>query len=299
MSNEKAPDRTDESLLKVLLRLAVPVMAIQFLQTGYQLTDAYWVGKLGANAVAAVSVNFPINFVVLALGSGFAIAGSILVAQYAGAGKRDKVDHVATQTLLMILLVSIFLATVAYLAAPWILKLLGIGREIFADSLVFLRVSLLGIPASFIFIMFQGVMRGIKKVRLPLLINVATLLLNFALDPLFIYGWGPVSPHGVAGAAMATFITQMLSAIAGLVILAGGSQGIRLKWKELAPDWTLIRKSFKLGFPSSIEFSARSLALSTMVFLVTPYGTQTLAVYGIGVRLLSLIVIPAMGMSQA
>jgi len=299
MLTSRPPDRSKENLLRVLLKLALPVMAIQFLQTGYQLTDAYWVGKLGGNAVAAVSVNFPINFVVLALGSGFAIAGSILVAQFAGAKKKDMVDHVATQTLFMILIVSFFLATIAYLAAPKILLLLGIGPDIFADSLVFLRISLLGIPASFVFIMFQGVMRGIKRVKIPLLINVVTLLLNFALDPLFIYGWEPIGAHGVAGAAIATFITQMLSAVAGLYILAGGYQGIQLKWKEMRPDWPLIRKSFKLGFPSSIEFSARSLALSTMVFLVTAYGTQTLAVYGIGVRLLSLIVIPAMGMSQA
>ncbi len=134
---------------------------------------------------------------------------------------------------------------------------------------------------------------------LPLIINAVTVLLNFLLDPLLIYGWGPVAGHGVAGAAMATLLTQVLSAIAAMVILTGGKQGIKLKWRGLAPDWPLIGKAFKLGLPSSIELSARSLALSTMVLLVTPYGTQVLAVYGIGVRLLTLIVIPAMGMSMA
>src|ERR1700761_9760734 len=90
-----------------LIRLAVPIILGNVLQTGYQLTDAFWVGRLGAAAVAAVSVSLPLTFLVIALGAGLAMAGATLSAQYMGAGRQDMVNHVAAQTMLMVTLTSI------------------------------------------------------------------------------------------------------------------------------------------------------------------------------------------------
>jgi putative MATE family efflux protein len=299
MSATALTNPAEKTILRSLLKLAIPIMGVQLLQAGYQLTDAYWVGKLGANAVAAVSVNFPINFLFLSLGSGFAVAGSIMVAHHSGAGKRDRVNHVATQTLMMILLVSTLLTLISLGLSSPILSFLGVGKDIFHDALSFLRLTLSGIPVTFIFIMFQGVMRGVGKVSIPLIINMVTVTLNFLLDPILIYGWGPVPGHGVEGAAIATLITQILSAIAAIYFLIRGNLGVKLNWRGFVPDWPLIKKAFNLGLPSSVELSLRSLGLSAMFFLITPFGTQIVAVYGIGVRLLTLILIPATGMSQA
>src|SRR5947209_15612943 len=93
-------------ILKSLLTLAVPIALANVLQAAYQLIDAFWVGRLGGAAVAAVSVSTPVMFLTIALGAGLAIAGSTLVAQYFGAKNHDMVDHVAAQTLLMVVLVS-------------------------------------------------------------------------------------------------------------------------------------------------------------------------------------------------
>src|SRR5471032_2259967 len=90
-----------------LTRLAVPIILGNVLQTGYQLTDAFWVGRLGASAVAAVSISFPVTFLVIALGSGLAMAGATLTAQYTGAGRQDMVNHVAAQTMMMVALTSV------------------------------------------------------------------------------------------------------------------------------------------------------------------------------------------------
>src|SRR5476649_833701 len=97
----------DGSISRALMSLAVPIILANVLQTGYQLTDAFWVGRLGAAAVAAISVSFPVTFLVIALGSGLAMAGATLSAQYMGAGRRDMVDHVAAQTLLMVVITSL------------------------------------------------------------------------------------------------------------------------------------------------------------------------------------------------
>src|SRR5205085_9612736 len=102
-------DLLEGSIYRSLLKLAVPIAVANILQAADQLIDAFWVGRLGGAAVAAVSVSTPVMFLTIALGAGLAVAGSTLIAQYFGAKNQYMVDHVAAQTLLMIVLVSIVL----------------------------------------------------------------------------------------------------------------------------------------------------------------------------------------------
>src|SRR6201996_9292694 len=115
-----------------LIRLAIPIILGNLLQTGYQLTDAFWVGRLGAAAGAAVSVSFPLTFLVIALGAGLAMAGASLSAQYMGAGRQDLVNHVAAQTMMMVALTSIVLGGLGYAISPLLLQLLGVAPDVYA-----------------------------------------------------------------------------------------------------------------------------------------------------------------------
>src|ERR1051325_7714760 len=110
-------------ILKSLLSLAIPIVVANVLQAAYQLIDAYWVGRLGGTAVAAVSVTTPIMFLTIGVGAGLALARSTLIAQYFGARNQEMVDHVAAQTLLMIFLVSVVLGSIGYAFAPALLHL--------------------------------------------------------------------------------------------------------------------------------------------------------------------------------
>ena len=292
-------DLTQGSILKGLVALALPIIAANLLQTGYQLVDAFWVGQLGANAVAAVSISFPVNFLLISLSSGFAFAGTILVAQYAGAKNFNMVNHVATQTLTMVVIVSIILSTIAWFLSPDILRLLGVEEVIFEDANIFQKTIFAGLVFNFGFIMFQSLMRGIGEVRIPLYINAATLSLNFILDPLFIYGWGPVPAYGVTGAAVSTLVTVSLSAFTGVFILWKGKTDIKLSTKNFKFDIPLLKKAFKLGAPSSMEISARALGLTIMTGIAAKFGTSVLAAYGVGSRLLSFVVIFGLGLLHA
>jgi Na+-driven multidrug efflux pump len=140
---------------RVLVRLAIPIILGNLLQTGYQLTDAFWVGRLGAAAVAAVSISFPVTFLVIALGAGLGIAGATLSAQYMGAGRQDLVNHVAAQTMLMVTVTSAVLGAAGYAVAPLLLDLLGVAPDVHAGALGFMRVSFVGILFIFVYAMFQ------------------------------------------------------------------------------------------------------------------------------------------------
>jgi putative MATE family efflux protein len=282
-----------------LVRLAIPIILGNILQTGYQLTDAFWVGRLGAAAVAAVSVSFPVSFLVIALGAGFGIAGATLSAQYMGAGRQDMVNHVAAQTMMMVTVTSAVLGAAGYALAPLLLDLLGVAPDVYTGALGFMRVSFVGIIFVFLYGMFQALMRGVGETRTPLMIVLGTVVLNFLLDPLFIFGLGPLPPQGVMGAALATLTTQGLAALLGIVIFLRGRHGIQLSWRLFRPDPVYIRRAFFLGLPGSIELSTRGLGPMLLSFLVASFGTVTLAGYGVGSNILQFVTIPAMGMSQA
>lgn len=282
-----------------LLKLAVPIVLANILTSAYQLTDAFWVGRLGGNAVAAVSVSFPVIFVMIAVGMGFGIAGSTLVAQYMGAGDQRMVNHVAAQTLLMVAIVSGVLGAVGYIIAPGLLRLMGVEPDVFAGAVQFMRVSFIGLVTVFGFSMFQAVLRGVGQVTLPLYIVAGTVVLNFVLDPLFIFGWGPIPPQGVAGAAYATLGTQTLAAVIGVTALLNGKYGIHLQWSDFKPDWEFVRRAFVLGFPATIEQSARGLGMTVMTFLVATFGTVAIAAYGVVTNIFMFVLIPAMGLSMA
>jgi putative MATE family efflux protein len=299
MVNQRQKLFLEGPITRALVTLAIPIILGNILQTGYQLTDAFWVGRLGASAVAAVSVSFPVTFLVIALGAGLAVAGATLTAQYMGAGRQDMVNHVAAQTMVMVAISSVILGALGYTLAPYLLTLLGVASDVYSGALGFMRVSFVGIIFVFVFAMFQALMRGIGETKMPLYIVFGTVVLNFLLDPLFIFGWGPVPGLGVMGAALATLVTQALAAFIGMGIFLRGRHGIQLRWRALVPDPPYIKRAFFLGFPASVELSTRGLGLMIMSFLVASFGTITIAAYGVGSTILQVVTILAMGLSMA
>lgn len=289
---------TEGPILKTLIALSLPIIGANLLQTGYQLVDAFWVGRLGSNAVAAVSISYPVNFLLISLSSGFGFAGAILVAQYAGAKNFKMVNHVATQCLSIVALMSVVISAIAYQLSPNILHWLGVEEVIFDDANFFQRIIFLSMVFNFGFIMFQSLLRGVGEVRIPLWINGLSLALNFVLDPLFIYGWGPIPAAGVAGAAYSSMATLGLSAIIGYYILFTGKTDVRLSLKEFRFDFPLLKKAFNLGMPSSIEISAKALSLIVLTGIAAKFGTDALAAYGVGARLISFVVILGLGLMK-
>jgi putative MATE family efflux protein len=286
-------------ILRSLLTLAVPIVTANVLQSAYQIIDAFWVGRLGGAAVAAVSVSFPVMFLMFAVGAGLSMAGSTLIAQFVGAGNHRMVSHVAGQTLLMVVLASLLLGATGFFIAPLLLRLMGVAADVYPGALGFMRVSFVGLVFNFVFFVFQAIMRALGRPTLPVWIVLGTVVLNFALDPLLIFGWGPVPGYGVMGAALATLGTQSLAAIIGVVVLRLGRHGIHVRRGDLIPDLAYVKRAFFLGFPASIEMSARALAMMVMTFLITSFGTLTLAAYGIGSNVVQVIIVPAMGLSIA
>jgi putative MATE family efflux protein len=287
------------SIVRSLVLLAVPIMGANILQVAYQLVDAFWVGRLGADAVAAVSIAMPLMFVLIAAGMGFAIAGTTLIAQYTGARDHAMIDHVAAQTLLTILAVSVVLGALGFALAPWLLHLMQVTPNVFRNALSFIRVIFIALPFTFLYAMAQALMRGVGEVKIPLYIVAATVVVNFLLDPVLIFGWFGVPALGVAGAAIATLIAQLMAASVALWLLFGGRYGIHVRWSDFKPDFAFVKRAFLLGYPASIEQSARGVGMTLMTFLIVSFGTVVTASFGVATNVINVAVIPAMGLSMA
>ncbi len=282
-----------------MLKLALPIIIANLLQTAYNLTDTFWVGRLGKTAVAAVSLSFPVLFFMISLGSGLATAGSILVAQYKGKKDQKAVDFFTSQTFLMVFFVSVVISVLGYFLSPVFIRLMNPEADVAGAAISYLKISFIGTVFLFGFFVFQGLMRAIGKPKLPMFIVLGTVLLNLVLDPFFIFGYSFMPSLGVSGAALATIFTQLIATVTGLFILFSGKKGIKIHLTDLRPDFKIIKKMFRLGFPSSLERSSRSLGMLMLTFLVSGFGTTAIAAYGIGIRILSFIIVPAMGISMA
>jgi putative MATE family efflux protein len=193
----------------------------------------------------------------------------------------------------------VVLGIIGFVGAPYVLDLMGTAPQVYTNAVAFLRVSFVGLPFVFLYFMFQSLMRGTGEVTVPLYIVAGTVLLNFFIDPVLIFGMYGFPHLGVMGAAISTFISQAVAAIIGLALLMSGRYGISMNWKSFKPDFAFIRRAFNLGYPSSIEQSARGLGITVMTFLITSFGTVTTASYGVGTNVLNFVVIPAIGFSMA
>ena len=220
---------TEGSIIKSILLISVPIIIANLLQTAYQLIDTLWVGRIGANAVAAVSISFPILFLILSLGGGLGIAGTVLVAQYKGRNDQKNVDKVSEQTLIMMVGLSIVLSIIGYILTPALIRFMGAEPAVFDGAVSYLRISFIGVVFLFGYFVFQSLLRGFGDAKTPMYIVLLTVVLNAALYPLFIFGWGIFPAMGVSGAALATLLTQGIASVIGIGMLFTGKYGIHLK----------------------------------------------------------------------
>ena len=298
-SNIDAENVLEGSILKTLWKLAVPIMIGNSMQVLYNLVDTFWLGKVGADAVASLSVGFPIIFLLISIGGGITVAGTTLVSQYKGAGDEERTNKVASQILIFVMFISIILSIVGVRFNRQLLELIGTPDKILTTAEGYLDIIMGGVSFMFLFFIFSALLRGYGDTKTPMRMMIASTILNIILDPFLIFGWGFFPRLEVLGAGIATIFSRAVAGLVGLFILLTGQKGIHLRLKYLKPDWRYIKRIIKIGFPSAGEMSIRALGMTAMMGIVTNYGSAVVAAYGIGMRVLSVIMMPSRGFARA
>ncbi len=290
---------TDGPIASTLLRLAWPVMLANLFQTLYNFVDRFWLARLGTVEIAALALAWPLVFLMLSIGSGITIAGTALVAQYTGAGRPEEANLAAGQVVGFTALLAAALGVIGVLAARPALALMGAQGELLDAASSYLRIIYAGIPVMFGTFVVTALLNGAGDTVSPMLLMGVSVGLNLALDPLFIFGWGPFPAWGVAGAATATVLSRGLIALVGLGWLFSGRLGLHLHLRDLRFRRELIRRIVSIGGLASIGNAGTALGFSIMNGALARIGTAVLSAFGIGNAFISIVLMPAMGLGQA
>ncbi len=299
MEREKVQRMREEILNgpieRTLLKLAGPLIANNLVQVVYNITDTFWLGKLGREALAAPGTSWPIIGTLMALGMGFATAGFAFVGQYIGAGRYEKANRSAGALYSLMLLFSTVTAVISLVVLPYALHFMKVTQNVYPYAKAYAQVVFSGVPLSFAFMAFSALMRASGDTKTPVKISMLTVGMNIVLDPIFIFFLG----LGVEGAAIATVLSNGTGAIIGARILTSGKAGLHLTRETLKPDFEFYSRIFHVGLPSAVGQSANSFGFVVLTRIIYGYGDVVYAAYTITTRLVNFITSIARGVSMA
>lgn len=283
------------SMYKVIITLAVPIMLSNLIQTLYSLIDGIWVTKLGSIQFAAISFVWPVMFLFISIGIGLFIAGTSILSQYIGASKYAIASEYASQLIAISVVSAICFSFIGYFLSPTIVTLMGANGDLAHYSKIFLQITFLDMPFTFLFFCFNAIMSSQGNTLTPTILSCISVLINAILDPIFIF----VLNMGIAGAPVATLISKALLAGAGLYILHKSTSKIKPSFKKFRFDRNILSKLFKVALPSAIGQTGSALGFIILNGFIVSYGTTTLAAFGMVNRITSLIMQPAMGIGAS
>ena len=291
-------DLTEGGVAKPLFFLALPIVITNLLQTAYNLADTFWLGQYSNTALAAVSFAFPMVFLFISLGLGISVAGSVLVAQNTGRGDERQAEYAASQTVVFALVVSVLLGGIGFFIVDDLLTIFGAAPATLVEATKYMKVITLGLPAMFGFFIFISLMRGYGDTVTPMLVMLVTVILNVVIDPFLINGWVFFPELGIEGAAYATVFSRVVATVAGFGIMFSGKRGVRIRLSDMKPDLSYLREILNIGVPASVEGVSRSLSVNLLLIIVGTFATEVVSGYGIGVRVFSVIFLPAIAVAR-
>lgn len=274
MSSSQSMLMTEGSISKKMIRFAIPLFLGNLFQQLYNTADSLIVGNfLGSEALAAVSSSGSLIFLLVGFFSGISMGAGVVIARYFGA-KDDKRVHKAVHTTIALALASgVIMTVVGVVMAPRLLIWMGTPKDVFANSVVYFRVYFLG-SLGFVMYNFQmGILQSVGDSRHPLIYLIVSSVINIILDLLFV----GVFHYGVGAAALATVISQFVSAILSMILLMRVDGNYRVTLKDIRFDKEIFRLIISNGVPSGFQNSVISIANVIVQANINAFGKMAMA----------------------
>ena len=278
-----------------MLMIAVPVMVNSFLQTLYNLTDTYWLGRIGTEPLAAINLVTPLQNIIVTFGGGFTVAGAVLISQFVGAGKPERARKMTNQILTAAMLFCLVCVTALEIFTPALVSWLGAQDAVRRHAVSYMRVVAVDMPFLFMVNLYQSVRQAQGDTVSPMLLNLLGISLNLVLDPLLMVVWH----MGAAGAALATVISKAVPAAVAFGLLRRKTETMRLSRALMKPEKAMIWEVVRIGLPTALGSSAFQLGYLLMTTTALSYGVNSLAAYGIANKANTLNSLPANGIGAA
>ncbi|MBR5646496.1 MAG: MATE family efflux transporter [Treponema sp.] len=287
---------TEGSIVKLILRFSIPLLIGNIFQQLYNFADSVIVGKfISADALAAIGATASISFLFFALCNGFAAGGGILVAQSFGRGEKNEVKNTIANTGYVMIIFPFIVGLVSFFLSKPILILLKTPSEVFEDALVYTKLLCCGLLFVSLYNYISSMMRALGDSKTPLYFLIFSCFLNIVLDLFFVC----ILKKGVAGAGIATLISQFISVVLCLLYAVKFNPYFRLKRDDLRFSRNILVKTIKLGLPLSLQFSMIAVSCMALQRVVNAYGPVAVAAFTATSRIEQLIHQPYQTLSAA
>jgi putative MATE family efflux protein len=292
-------DYTSGSLNRAIVLLAVPMVLEMTMESLFTVVDIFWVARLGDKAVATVGITESMFAIIFGLAMGLSVAATAMVARRVGEKDPEGAAHAAAQASLLGLAVAVTLAVTSGLAGPWLLETMSGSAELAEYGGTFTRIMLFCLPSVIMLFLFNAIFRGAGDAVIAMRALWIGNAVNLVLDPIFIFGIGPVPAFGVTGAAIATSVGRSVGALYGLWHLLDGKGTVALQARHWRLDIPLQKSLVALAAPATFQYLVPTASWLGLMRIVATFGSVAIAGYTIAIRIIVFTILPAWGLSNA
>jgi len=289
---------TQGPVAKTIVKMALPMLAAMAGIFVFNLTDTFFIGQLGKDQLAALTFTFPVIIFFISLALGIGTGTSAMVSRAIGEGNHEKVRRLTTDSLLLIFLVALAGIAVGLLSVDSLFSFLGAKGQILEYVKEYMYIWFSGVIFVMIPMVGNNAIRATGDTKTPSKIMIAAVIVNIILDPLLIFGWGPVPAMGIKGAAWATLFSRAITLVAALYILERREKMISFAKPKLYEIKNSFSQVLKIGMPTAITRILFPVGTGIITKMIASYGIAAVAAFGVGSRIEILAVSPVMALSS-
>jgi putative MATE family efflux protein len=292
-------DYTEGSLNRAILLLAVPMVLEMVLESLFAVVDVFWVGRLGANAVATVGLTESMLSLIFAVGMGLSLSTTAMVARRIGEKDPEDAAVAAVQAIILGLVTAVAIGIPCVIYAPQLLRLMGASPEIVAMGSGYTRICLGGGGVVLILFLNNAIFRGAGDAAIAMRLLWVSNIINLILDPCLIFGLGPFPRLGVTGAAVATFTGRSIGVAYQFYRLLRGTERIRILARQIRLNLHVLLRLVRVSLTGILQFAIAHTSWIGLVRIVSVFGAAALAGYTIAIRIVIFLILPSWGLSNA
>ncbi|WP_299160458.1 MATE family efflux transporter [uncultured Tenacibaculum sp.] len=295
----KQQDFTTGSIKKAIFMLSIPMILEMLMESIFALVDIIYVSRVSVNAVATVGLTESVLTLVYAVAIGLSMAATAMVARRTGEKDSEGANQTAVQVIFLGIFISILISIVGILYPKEILQLMGGEPDLIAEGYGYTRVLLGGNATVMLLFLINAIYRGAGNASIAMWTLILSNGLNIILDPIFIFGLGPIPAYGVEGAAIATTIGRGTAVVSQLLVLFFGAGKIKIAIKDLIIRTRLMINLIKVSLGGIGQFIIGTSSWVFLMRIMSEFGSEVLAGYTIAIRVMMFTLMPAWGMSNA
>jgi putative MATE family efflux protein len=292
-------DFTGGSLNRAILLLAIPMILEMVLESLFAVVDVFWVGRLGADAVATVGLTESLLSLVFAIGLGLSLSTTAMVARRIGEKDPAAAAVAGVQAIILGLTVAVLVGAPCAFYAPRLLRLMGASPEIIRVGSGYARIALGGGGVIVMLFLNNAIFRGAGDAAIAMRLLWVSNIINLVLDPCLIFGWGPFPKLGVTGAALATLTGRSIGVLYQFYRLLRGTERIRVLRNQVRVNFQVLLRLLRVSLTGILQFAIAHTSWIGLVRIVSIFGSAALAGYTIAIRILIFVILPSWGLSNA